>query len=458
MMERTFVSILLAMLFILCSNQSAELKGEMIFSSKIENPNSESIELLDLKRKVVQQIQVSTEGKFSDTFEIQEGYYYLNDGNESTPLYLKPGFNLTLSMNTAEFDESIVYKGKGAVENNYLAQKALMREGFGQLNYYAYYVKLSEERFLTISDSLFKLQKDFLEKQKDISADFSFIELKTLGLDYNRKISEFEGMKRYLTAEKDFKVSDQYPDAYANINLSDEKLLKSPAYLNFIESYLRNDTSLISENDERDFTLAYTELIVRLVKNKKIKEELLYNVGFWQLDNTGELEQVFQLIQGALKKETYINEVTEKYQRLQKIQKGKVSPTFELKDINGAVVKLSDLKGQLVYIDVWATWCMPCMIEIPHLKELEEHFKGKDIQFVSICIMDKKESWHKMVTEKELGGIQLFAPDPKIPFIVDYMIYGIPKFILLDANGNILDANAMRPSNPSLVQEIEKRL
>ena len=100
MMERTFVSILLAMLFILCSNQSAELKGEMIFSGKIENPNSESIELLDLKRKVVQQIQVSTEGKFSDTFEIQEGYYYLNDGNESTPLYLKPGFNLTLSMKT----------------------------------------------------------------------------------------------------------------------------------------------------------------------------------------------------------------------------------------------------------------------------------------------------------------------------------------------------------------------
>lgn len=63
-----------------------------------------------------------------------------------------------------------------------------------------------------------------------------------------------------------------------------------------------------------------------------------------------------------------------------------------------------------------------------------------------------------MVKEKELGGIQLFAPDNKIPFFEDYAVQWIPRFILIDKNGKIIDANAKRPSDPKLKEEIEKYL
>ena len=61
---------------------------------------------------------------------------------------------------------------------------------------------------------------------------------------------------------------------------------------------------------------------------------------------------------------------------------GVAAPDFEYVSIDDKKVKLSDFKGKYVYIDVWATWCGPCRAEIPHLKKLEEHFHGKNIEFV----------------------------------------------------------------------------
>ncbi len=101
---------------------------------------------------------------------------------------------------------------------------------------------------------------------------------------------------------------------------------------------------------------------------------------------------------------------------------------------------------------------MPCIKEIPSLKQIEEYFEGKDIYFVSICKSDTKERWKKMIEEKELGGIQLFAKDENISFFNDYLVQGIPRFILIDKDGKIIDGNAKRPSNPKLKEEIEKYL
>tara|TARA_Y100000385_G_C12998505_1_gene596046 strand:+ start:849 stop:1241 length:393 start_codon:yes stop_codon:yes gene_type:complete len=108
------------------------------------------------------------------------------------------------------------------------------------------------------------------------------------------------------------------------------------------------------------------------------------------------------------------------YLKLKKVEKGFQSPSFSMKDINGNLVSLSDFKGKLAQIDFWATWCAPFMAEIPDLKKTEEYFAGKEIVFVSISIDNQKESWKKMIEEKEMRGVQLFADDPNDPFIKAY--------------------------------------
>lgn len=132
---------------------------------------------------------------------------------------------------------------------------------------------------------------------------------------------------------------------------------------------------------------------------------------------------------------------------------GDPSPTFTFQDQFGKEVSLSDLKGKYVYIDVWATWCAPCKKEIPFLKEMDETYKNKNIEFVSVSIdkLEHKDKWLKMIEEEELRGIQLLADnDWNSEFVSAYNIQGIPRFILIDQQGNIVNSNAPRPSDPSL--------
>ena len=89
------------------------------------------------------------------------------------------------------------------------------------------------------------------------------------------------------------------------------------------------------------------------------------------------------------------------------------------------------------------------------MNEIEEKYKGKNIAFVSISIdRDKEvEKWKSMIAEKKMGGIQLWAGgNSPVEFVDRYYVKGIPRFILLDPNGNIIKQNAPRPSDEKLVK------
>lgn len=144
----------------------------------------------------------------------------------------------------------------------------------------------------------------------------------------------------------------------------------------------------------------------------------------------------------------------EKRAMLAELSPGKPSPKFSnYENYAGGETSLDDLKGKYVYIDLWATWCGPCIAEIPSLKKLEKEYHEKNITFVSISLDEKPkyETWRQMVKDKELGGVQLyFKGDESFPSA--YKVQGIPRFILIDPQGNIVSADAPRPSDPKLVK------
>jgi thiol-disulfide isomerase/thioredoxin len=126
---------------------------------------------------------------------------------------------------------------------------------------------------------------------------------------------------------------------------------------------------------------------------------------------------------------------------------------FTYPDKDGKEYSLSSFNGSLVYVDVWATWCGPCKVEIPHLKNLEEEYHGKNIVFLSVSVDTDKEAWINMVTEKELGGLQVWA-DGWSQITRDYAIFGIPRFMLFSADGNVISPNAPRPSSGDVIREL----
>ncbi|AWM13753.1 TlpA family protein disulfide reductase [Flavobacterium sp. NRK F10] len=306
------------------------------FTAKIENRNGDSL-IIKGANRFTKIIVADKNGVFKDKFAVAEGFYQLSDGTEYTQLYLKNGYDLTLTMDAKEFDESIKYSGKGSEENNFIAQMALEDE---QMDFNTL-LNSPEDKFSAIIE----------KKKSDVAAK----------LEGNKKLGETFVNQYKSTFEQNMKALSAY------------------------------------------------------------------------------------------------------YEESQKVKKlnGKPSPTFDYENHKGGKTKLEDLKGKLVYIDVWATWCGPCRAEIPHLKELEKKYHGKNIAFVSISVdaLKDHDKWKKFVTDKELGGIQLFADDSwKSDFVTQYQINGIPRFILVGKNGEIINADAPRPSSADVHELLDTNL
>jgi len=317
----------------------AQVKKYVTFQAEVANRTRDSI-FIKSNRKLIKTIKVDKNGVFKDTLNIATGRYLLEIGNEITIVYLKNGFDLKLKMDTKQFDESIVYSGKGALENNFLAKNSLFEE---QTNMGA----LLESNEFDFKKGLDTKKVNDLKRLENKKLDPEFVALQKKSIDEN--------------------------------------------YANVVAFY---------------------------------KQNLESNLAKSKLNNSP-------------------------------------SPTFDYLNYAGGNTKLEDFKGKYVYIDVWATWCGPCRQEIPFLKKAEEKYHDKNIAFISISIdkLKDQEKWKAMVKEKELSGVQLFADnDWNSKFVQEYKITGIPRFILIDPNGNIVKADAARPSSDELMKELDSLL
>ena len=123
-------------------------------------------------------------------------------------------------------------------------------------------------------------------------------------------------------------------------------------------------------------------------------------------------------------------------------------------------MQLKDIaKGKFTYIDVWATWCGPCKKEIPFMAQLVEKFKGNDkVMFLSISIDEDVKAWKAMIEKDQPQWPQYnINKDTAKQFSADWGITGIPRFIMIDKNGNIFAADASRPSDEKTAQTIEEQ-
>ena len=136
------------------------------------------------------------------------------------------------------------------------------------------------------------------------------------------------------------------------------------------------------------------------------------------------------------------------------------SPKFlNYENFKGGTSSLDDFKGKVVYIDVWATWCPPCRQEIPFLQALENKLHAENIEFVSISIDDNNQKWKDFVAKEGLKGVQLIADKAfESQFITDYGITQIPTFIIIGKDGKIINADAPRPSDPSIESVLRELL
>lgn len=139
------------------------------------------------------------------------------------------------------------------------------------------------------------------------------------------------------------------------------------------------------------------------------------------------------------------------------LQVGQDAPLFSLPNEQGKIYHLADLKGKVIYIDLWASWCAPCRAEVPNFKKLQNKFKGNDqVAFIGIAVYDAKNNWRTALSEDKPDWLQLY--DTTGSLAKSYVASAIPKYILIDKNGKVLNLNAPGPGDHSIEQLIKNEI
>ncbi|HEY9115066.1 MAG TPA: TlpA disulfide reductase family protein [Bacteroidales bacterium] len=136
---------------------------------------------------------------------------------------------------------------------------------------------------------------------------------------------------------------------------------------------------------------------------------------------------------------------------------------IDLADAQYANTSLNDVfakyKGKVIYLDFWASWCNPCRKEMPYSLELQKKYAGKDVVFLYMSTDKNAQAWQDMVAQLKLTGMNYRASDAvKQQIYNQFNLQYIPRYVLIDKNGKVVDGNAKRPSDPAAVADINKLL
>ena len=413
----TFVLIILAGILLFITNIKKN-SNKVIIKGKISNPIGDQVKFdtqmtpFSSSKDTTYSTTLNQNGTFTIFFELDSASYLnFSHGAEVTAMYIKPGDKINLTIDTELFDETIKYQG--SPYSSYLAERYLLDEGkdfFGEI----YFMSTTQE----YKDILEDYKASIINKVKKVS-DSVFVNNEIRKLEENIK-SAIERQKKLL----------------------EENSANARAYMWEAREIGRNFNfyTAIDSLNSIDF--------------KKMTEQ--YKAAFESSLN--KLTDIKFLVESKEKITKTANYWIEQKKAVNNIPKtGEAAIDFAYPEQNGDTISLSSLKNNLVYVDVWATWCGPCKAEIPSLQQLEKDYQKQNIIFMSVSVDTNKEAWKKMIEEKKLGGIQLWA-DGGSKIKKDYAIFGIPRFMLFDTKGDIISTNAPRPSSSNIRELFDSNL
>ncbi len=424
--------------------------------------NTKAKEIIISKGKTEFKLAINDDGTFSDTLKLKEsGFYNLSIGRQPIPIYVAFGDDLKISADAKSPKLEMNFEGIGAEENNYLMSKVGVK-GFADKGAETLF-SLDEVAFKNKIESYKSENQKVLEGLKNV--DTKFIEQEKNNLTYETLslYNDYENGHSYFTKKRDFEISDEFlPENLKTIVF--DKVIDYENSGAYKKLALNSSLDAVFNNIESPSDVKPTDLSsIAEIKIPALKDDVIGYAGTMLMSPANNnMEGVYRFLLDHVTDIEIKKTLTSTYDKNKNLLKGMPSPEFVNYENNaGGETSLKDLRGKYVYVDVWATWCGPCIGEIPSLKKVEKQYHGKNIEFVSASIdtPNAYDKWKSMIKEKELGGTQLLADNAwQSKFVQDYAIDGIPRFILIDPEGNIVSADAPRPSNPELVTILDSEL
>ncbi|WP_179413512.1 redoxin family protein [Mucilaginibacter sp. E4BP6] len=155
--------------------------------------------------------------------------------------------------------------------------------------------------------------------------------------------------------------------------------------------------------------------------------------------NVAIVEPIYNAFTPELRATSLGKDIAQRINAAHAIGVGDPAPLFTLNNTNGKPISLADLKGKIVLIDFWASWCEPCRAESPNLKIQYKLYKDKGFEIISVSVDNDRKSWLKAISDDALPWIQVSDLKAfKSEAVRSYGIGGVPSFFLIDRDGKII--------------------
>lgn len=119
--------------------------------------------------------------------------------------------------------------------------------------------------------------------------------------------------------------------------------------------------------------------------------------------------------------------------------RARMAPAFAVTAANGDRMSLDDLKGKVVLIDFWATWCEPCREALPHVRQIVKRFDGQPLVVLSVNLDEDQQKWKDFISKNEMTWPQYCDGGFKGPIATMFGVHAIPQTFTIDADGVLQD-------------------
>jgi len=458
MIERT--SKLIALLFVTalmgCAGTSE--KNVTYFGGKIINPKAKFVVLYDNEIPLDTLYLDENDTFLGEIDFLDEGLYYFKHGNEHQYIYLEPKDSVLIRLNTWDFDESLVFSGKGAERNNLLIDCFLESEKDDKL-FYSYYDKTPKE-FLFKVDSLEKRRlatfEDFDQKHPEESEEYKSILKIALTYPLYAKVESYPIAHTAMSKNHDhLEVNRSFYKHRDVINLDNDSIMYFYAYRDLVLSHLYNKVSTAGHSYESDeFTVSLLKTIANELKNEQTRNAILRQtvIGhFYRKSSCNVNKDAFEAFFKLSTNEEDKNQVKMLLSDSNHLHKGKKVHNFHITDYNKTDQSIKSLiKGKNSVVYFWNSSYVSKDYIAARVKFLSREYP--DINFIGVKIDGKGKDRIKSIDIKS----QYYINSESIAN--DFLTSKMPRTLLINKKGIVTNGYASLSSRNIFDQiaELEK--
>ncbi|RZJ73103.1 MAG: hypothetical protein EOO49_04715 [Flavobacterium sp.] len=405
----------LMLLLMSCDKKYGRKDYTAFFGGEVLNPENRYV-LFCKDGEVIDTIPLKDDNTFFKQFDsLAPGLYSFRHDPEYQYVYFDKNDSLMVRVNARDFDESVVFCGRGDQKNNFLMEMYLKNEADKNKFYPIFDYEVSE--FEKAADKSYEASKKFYATKKDEirwSDDFDKFAKAAVDFHYYSKKEIYPLVHRVRTGvDLTDEIPQEYYDFRLNVDFNDEELLGYAPYISYLSHMLGNRSAINYHNHYSEADLALKENITKLeiadtlIKDDKVKNIILNNIAFSYLledqnmENNHKFLEIFHKFSTDNSKKNEINKIG---LAIKQLKAGNELPEVDLVGIDGKTISSATFTGKKTVYFCW-TSKLESHFRASHNKVAKLKLAHPDYQFVAINLDDDEEKWGRILANYKTTGI-----------------------------------------------------